>query len=127
MNQHNYRYGYAVTKYGITPCDHATMRKQATIAKWQARIKAQESSGLSVSNWCAKNNVAEVTLYTWKKRLRELLNQAPEIKEETPPEVINTLSNNDSTITAKDGKIELIIHNGADAATVEAVLKAIAS
>lgn len=39
------------------------------LEQWKQRIEAQKSSGLSVINWCNKNNLSKHAYYYWKKRI----------------------------------------------------------
>lgn len=41
---------------------------------WRERVAAHERSGLSVKQFCEKQQITEQTFYVWRKRLR---NQAP--------------------------------------------------
>lgn len=47
---------------------------QASLELWEKRIDDRKSSGLNVSEWCAKNNLTKHAYYYWKKRI-ELINK----------------------------------------------------
>jgi hypothetical protein len=36
---------------------------------WRQLLADQQSSGLSVTNWCYKHNIAFATYYYWRKRV----------------------------------------------------------
>ena len=44
---------------------------QVNLATWSARIKEQADSGLSVKEWCAKNNLSFHAHNYWKHALKE--------------------------------------------------------
>ena len=101
------------------------MKQQRKLSEWAERVTACRSSGQSVKTWCQENGVSEQTYYKWQRRLYELAQNQQENRfaEITP----QRMSNNSIAVTMQIGSVELAIHNGADAATVEAVLRAVKS
>ena len=102
-----------------------TVNQQRKLSEWAERVSACRSSGQSVKTWCRENGVSEQTYYKWQRRLYELAQDGQENRftEITP----QRMSNNSIAVTMQIGSVELSIHNGADAATVEAVLRAMKS
>ena len=102
-----------------------TVNQQRKLSEWAERVSACRSSGQSVKTWCRENGVSEQTYYMWQRRLYELAQDGQENRftEITP----QRMSNNSIAVTMQIGSVELSIHNGADAATVEAVLRAMKS
>ena len=102
-----------------------TVNQQRKLSEWAERVTACRSSGQSVKTWCQENGVSEQTYYKWQRRLYELAQNQQENRfaEITP----QRMSNNSIAVTMQIGSVELAIHNGADAATVEAVLRAVKS
>ena len=49
-----------------------TQNGQNTLAKWNERITACRSSGLTVKAWCQENGVSPGSYYRWQRRLYEL-------------------------------------------------------
>ena len=45
------------------------MKKQQKINHWQNIFEQQQSSGLSIIQFCRDNNVNTSTFYAWRKRL----------------------------------------------------------
>jgi hypothetical protein len=41
---------------------------------WESTLADQQSSGLSVSEWCKRQSIALSTFSYWRKRLKELAN-----------------------------------------------------
>jgi hypothetical protein len=44
---------------------------QAKAEQWRERIAEQQSSGLSVKQFCNERGLSSWSFYTWRKRLRE--------------------------------------------------------
>lgn len=102
-----------------------TVNQQRKMSEWAERVSACRSSGLSVKTWCRENGVSEQTYYKWQRRLYELAqNQKENRFAEITPQAVKRSG---IAVTVQFGAVELAVHNGADAATVEAVLRAVKS
>lgn len=97
-----------------------------TIAKadqWRERIAEQESSGLSVNQFCSDRGLTAWSFYRWRKRLREsepvrfaLVERGSQV--EAPS------SNADLEIVFTTGD-RLRIRSGVDSTTLRAVVEAL--
>ena len=102
-----------------------TVNQQRKLSEWAERVSACRNSGLSVKTWCRENGVSEQTYYKWQRRLYEL---AQNQQENRFAEITAPAKNRSGiAVTVQFGGVELAVHNGADAATVEAVLRAVKS
>lgn len=102
-----------------------TVNQQCNLSEWAERVSACRSSGLSAKIWCRENGVSEQPYYKWQRRLYELAkNQQENRFAEVAPRARNCSG---IAVTVQLGGMELEIHNGADAPTVEAVLRAVKS
>ena len=103
----------------------SVVNQQQKLGEWAERVSACRNSGLSVRAWCQENGVSEQTYYRWQRRLYELAQEEREggFAEITP--IRRTPGS--IAVTMQIGGAELAVHNGADAATVEAVLRAVKS
>ena len=102
-----------------------TVNQQRKLSEWAERVSACRNSGLTVKAWCRENGVSEQTYYKWQRRLYELAQHPQETRfAEVTPQALNRSG---IAVTVQLGGVELAIHNGADAATVEAVLRAVKS
>ena len=100
-----------------------TVNQQRKLSEWAERVTACRSSGQSVKTWCRENGVSEQTYYKWQRRLYEL---AQKQQENRFAEITAPAKNRSGiAVTVQIGGVELAIHNGADAATVEVVLRAV--
>ena len=102
-----------------------TVNPQRKLSEWAERESACRRSGLSVKTWFRENGVSEQTYYKWQRRLYELAQNRQENRfAEITPQAKN---HSGIAVTVQLGGVELAVHNGADAATVEAVLRAVKS
>ena len=98
------------------------LNEQNKQALWAERLSDCRSSGQRVKAWCREQGICEQTYYKWQKRLLELAQsqQKPRFAEVTP---VRSAAAGDIAVTVRMVGAEVEIHNGADAATVEAVLR----
>ena len=108
--------------------DLQTLNSQNRLALWAERISACRSSGQKVSAWCKANGICEQTYYKWQKRLFEIaqVEQEAQFVEVTPVQMLS-VSPGGVAVTIRISGMEAEIHNGADAATVETVLRILKS
>ena len=102
--------------------DLQTINGQNKLALWTGRISECRNSGQSVKVWCKENGVCEQTYYKWQRRLFEMVQTQQEIQfaEVTP---VQSVRCGDVAVTVRIAGADADIHNGADPATVEAVLR----
>ena len=107
------------------------MSKQERLESWTARIMACRGSGMTVRAWCQENGLSEKTYYYWQRRLFQTLSEQqqavrqPAFAEITPAP--NSRSSGGVAVTVRIYGAEADIHSGADAATVETVLRILKS
>ena len=107
------------------------MSKQERLENWTARIMACRNSGMTVRAWCQENGLSEKTYYYWQRRLFQTLSEQqqairqPAFAEITPAP--NGRPSGGVAITVRIAGAEADIHSGADAATVETVLRILKS
>ena len=99
------------------------MNGQQTLAIWAERIAECRSSGLSVKTWCKQNQICEQTYYRWQKRVFTLAKAQHEAQFAEVTPILPAQNNSPVAITVHVAGISADIHNGADPATVEAVLR----
>ena len=96
---------------------------QKKVAVWAERISECRNSGLSVKSWCKGKGICEATYYKWQKKIFAMAQaqQEPRFAEVTP--MMTTKWDGQIAIRIQARGIEASIHNGADPATVESVLR----
>ena len=102
--------------------DLQTINGQNKLALWAGRISECRSSGQKVKRWCQENGICEQTYYKWQKRLYEMSKAQHEVRFAEVTPVQPTLPSN-VAVTVRISGMEADICNGADAATVETVLR----
>lgn len=96
------------------------MNQQNKLSLWAKRISECRNSGMAVKVWCRENGICEQTYYKWQKRLFEMAQAQQEVQfaEVTPTQPLRNVA-----VTVRLAGAEADIHSGADAATVETVLR----
>ncbi len=99
-----------------------TMNQQNKLALWAGRISECRSSGQNVRAWCKENGICEQTYYRWQKRLFEIAKAQHDVQfaEVTP---VQPVRDRNVAVTVRIAGAEADIHSGADAGTVETVLR----
>ncbi len=106
--------------------DLQILNRQSKLALWAGRISECRSSGQRVKDWCRENGICEQTYYRWQRRLFEMARVQQEVQFAEITPVQPTRSGN-IAVTVRLAGAEADIHSGADAATVEAVLRVLKS
>ena len=106
--------------------DLQTRNGQNKLAIWAGRISECRNSGQNVKDWCKENGICEQTYYRWQKRLFEIAKAQQEVQfaEVTP---VQPVRSGNVAVTVCIAGAEADIHSGADAATVETVLRILKS
>ena len=106
--------------------DLQTLNGQNKLALWAGRISECRNSGQNVKVWCKENGIREQTYYRWQKRLFEMARAQQEVQfaEVTPVQAVRS---GNVAVTVRVAGAEADICNGADAATVETVLRILKS
>lgn len=77
---------------------------------------------MTVKVWCRKNGVCAQTYYKWQKRLFEIA-QAQQEVQFVEMTLAQPFRDRNAAVTVRLAEAEADIHSGADAATVETVLR----
>ena len=95
---------------------------QNKLAEWAGKISECRNSGMAVNAWCKQNGLCEQTYYKWQRRLFAMAQaqQAVQFAEVTPTQHARC---SNVAVTVRLAGVEADIHSGADAATVETVLR----
>ena len=102
------------------------MNMDQTAAEWAARITECRSSGLTVKQWCSEHQISPQTYYRWQRRLFDMVRNQQEVQfADVTPEQPSPAGG--VAVTVRIAGVEAEIHNGADAAIVEAVLRVLKS
>lgn len=100
--------------------------EQAKLALWAQVVPQCRDSGMSVRQWCQKNGINISSYYKWQRKVYAAAQNQQErsFVEVTP---VQQAAVGGVAVTLRINGAEMDIHNGADAATIEAVLRAVKS
>ena len=106
----------------IGNCEHIC--QDFTIGADDKAISACRNSGQGVKSWCRENHICEATFYKWQRKVFELVQtQQVHFTEITPqPQPGGNIA-----VTVRVAGAEAEIYSGADAQTVELVLRVLQS
>ena len=119
MNEYNKMTGDFRMKNGIR-----TLRQEQNLPLWATQVEECNKSGLSVTQWCKNNSIPVSTFWNRQKKVYEAYTQKnrPQFIEVSVEPEVNI---NSPIISVKRNDFTIDINNGADEATITAVLRAI--
>ena len=96
--------------------------EQNKLAQWVQIVSQCRDSGLSVRQWCQEHGVNISSYYKWQRKVYAMAQAQQEIQfaEVTPEQTVRSAG---IAATVRIAGAEADIHNSADAATVETVLR----
>ena len=106
----------------------AKVKSNVKYAEWVSMVRACQSSGLQIKEWCQLNGIVPKTYYYRLRRLREMFLEqnrdlvTPEIK---PLPVVKTPSVEAKDITIQLDGISITIPQGTDTDTIANILRAV--
>lgn len=100
--------------------------EQSKLHEWAQVVSRCRGSGISVRQWCQENGINISSYYKWQRKVYAVAQAQQEGRfvEVTP---VQPVAVGGVVVTVRIAGAELDIHSGADAATVEAVLRAVKS
>ena len=100
--------------------------EQNKLAQWVQIVSQCWDSGLSVRQWCQEHGVNISSYYKWQRKVYAMAQAQQEIQfaEVTPKQTVRSAG---IAVTVRIAGAEADIHNGADEATVETVLRVLKS
>ena len=94
------------------------------IEEWAQRVSECRSSGLTVRKWCEQHEINEKTYYYWQRRIWESMNESQNSRFVQIPAEAATVGQN-AAVRIRINGAEAEILAGTDAATIEAVCRAL--
>lgn len=104
--------------------DLQLLGKNQRMAEWTQRVSECRSSGLTVRNWCEQHEINEKTYYYWQRRMWESMNESRSSQFVQIPVETASASQN-AAVRIRINGAEAEIRAGTDAATIEAVCRAL--
>ncbi len=103
------------------------LNMQNKMAEWAARISERRDSGQSVRNRCKENGICEQIYYKWQRKLFALAKAQQEVQFAEVTPLHDQCRSGDIAITVRLTGGEADIRAGADAGTIETVLRILKS
>ena len=100
--------------------------EQNKLAQWAQVVSQCRGSGMSVRQWCQENGINISSYYKWQRKVYAAA-QAQQERSFVEVKSVQSAAVGGVAVTLRIAGAELDIHNGADATTVEAVLRAVKS
>lgn len=91
--------------------------------RWAELIRQRQESGMTVSGFCAANDVKPKTYYYWLRKLREEVCRQAVVAIPVEPEPEKTKG--PAAVKLRMGDLVVEIENEASAVTIEAVVRAL--
>ena len=94
------------------------------LVEWGRRVEACRNSGQQVSKWCEEHGIPVSTYYSWQRKVFKAVSAKNEVCfTEIPVRPINA----DIAASIQCGELQVDIHTGADAETIQTIIRALKS
>jgi len=106
------------------------IKAEYRMQEMQKVIQARAESGLTISQWCQRNNITEGCYYYWLKRIREKTIEKVETRNEiiqVPVMLQNSPERKIKSVRIKYKDMELEIPCGMETEDIAAILRAVKS
>lgn len=101
------------------------IKENSNLAEWSRQVEECRSSGLSARAWCEQNGIAVSTFHYRQQKVWNALQERNQFVE--VPLQVNEYRNENIAATVHIGEVRADIHNGADEATLTALIHALKS
>lgn len=98
--------------------------QQHRLAEWSRRVEACRSSGLPVGQWCQENGIAVSTYFSWQRKVFQALKEVQEVTFAEVPVMERTQSSGHIVAAMEVSGVQIQVYEGADNATLQAILQA---
>lgn len=113
--------------------DTRQVAQELRLEHWAKVLRERKDSGMSIRRWCRDNGVCEKTYYYWQRKLRERVCEGgpAEGGRALAPAIFTQLrlpprTDSGGKLLVRIGGAEIEIHGDMPAATIEAVIQALA-
>ena len=101
------------------------IKENNNLAEWSRQVEECRSSGLSVRAWCSEHQIAVSTFHYRQQKVWKALQKSNQFVE--VPMFSDKSQDNNIAASVQIGSICAEVHNGADDATLAAVLRVLKS
>ena len=101
------------------------VNRQQRLAEWSRRVEACRNSGLTVVQWCQENGIAVSTYFSWQRKVFQALQEVQEVTFAEVPVIEERTQPSGHIVAAMEvSGVRIQIYEGADKATLQALLQA---
>ena len=109
-------------------------KRRVQLPDWRQRVQECRSSGLSVRDWCAGQQISTKTYYRWEREILDLAGKQLACCEVLPPEPavpafaevpVVPQRTSGAAATIHMGTVTVEIHTGASAEVISAICSAL--
>ncbi len=100
------------------------VNQHSRLVEWGRRVEACRNSGQRVNEWCEGHGIPVSTYYNWQRKVFQAMSSEEEVCfAEIPARPINA----DIAASIQCGELQVDIHAGAEAETIQAIIRALKS
>ena len=100
------------------------VNQHSRLVEWGRRVEACRNSGQRVSEWCEEHGIPVSTYYSWQRKVFKAVSAENEVCfAEIPVRSIGA----DIAARIQCRELQVDIHAGADAETIQAIIRALKS
>lgn len=94
------------------------------LVEWSRQVEACRNSGQRVREWCEGHGIPVSTYYSWQRKVFHAVTLEKEVCfAEVPVRAVNA----EVAASIQYGELQVDIHAGADAETIQAIMRALRS
>ena len=101
--------------------------QQQRLVEWSRRVEACRNSGLPVGQWCRENGIAVSTYFSWQKKVFQALKEVQEVTFAEVPVMERSQLSGHIVAAMEVSGVRIQVYEGADGATLQAILQAVKS
>ena len=94
------------------------------LVEWSRRVEACRNSGLSVGQWCQENGIAVSTYFSWQRKVFQALKEVQEVTFAEVPIMEHSQLSGHIVAAMEVSGVRIQVYEGADKATLQAILQA---
>ena len=98
--------------------------QQQRLVEWSRRVEACRHRGLPVGQWCRENGIAVSTYFSWQKKVFQALKEVQEVTFAEVPIMERSQLSGHIVAAMEVSGVRIQVYEGAEGATLQAILQA---
>ena len=95
---------------------------RSRLMEWSRRVEACRNSGQRVSEWCGEHGIPVSTYYSWQRKVFRAVSAEDEVYF---AEIPIRPASGETAASIHCGELRVNIHAGADAETIQTIIRAL--